>query len=167
LDWIHGRGRDAPTILWSGLSIRGSNIMAHLAHAIAITASAFVDKVDKAGVPYIFHCITVMNAMPKDDYELRSIAVMHDLIEDTEWTLTDLNMEGFSARVLTALQLLTHEPDVEYDFYIKFLAHNDDARRVKLADLRHNSDITRLKGLTKKDFERMEKYHRAYTFLKY
>jgi hypothetical protein len=68
-------------------------------------------------------------------------------------------------RVISALILLTHDKNVEYQEYIRNLSNNEDARLVKLADLKDNSDITRLKGLTKKDHARMEKYHIAYTYL--
>jgi (p)ppGpp synthase/HD superfamily hydrolase len=136
-----------------------------LSKAIRIAAEAFEDKVDKGGQPYILHCLYVMNQMPEDDEELRCIAVMHDLVEDTSWTTGLLFYEGFSERVIRGVYTLTHESWETYDDYIKRISANKDAVKVKLADLRHNSDITRIKGLTKKDFDRMEKYHRAYTYL--
>jgi len=137
-----------------------------LSKAINITAQAFVDKLDKGGHPYILHCIAVMNAMPRHDQELKCIAMMHDLVEDCEeWSLTRLVLEKFTPRVINALKLLTHDRDVPYDDYISALAHSEDARIVKMADLRHNSDIMRMKGLRKKDFDRLEKYHRAYMYL--
>jgi (p)ppGpp synthase/HD superfamily hydrolase len=136
-----------------------------LGKAISIAAAAFENKTDKGGHPYILHCIRVMNAMPSSDHELQAIAVMHDLIEDTNWSFKDLYAEGFSMRVVTALQLLTHDKETSYDDYIKRLAHNVDARLVKLADLKDNSDITRMKGLTKADFDRLEKYQRSFAYL--
>jgi (p)ppGpp synthase/HD superfamily hydrolase len=136
-----------------------------LAHTIAWVSTEFKDKIDKAGQPYALHCMHVMLQMPANDPELRMIAVMHDLIEDTDVTFDDLYERGYSERVIRALMLLTHDPDVEYDRYIQGIATNKDARRVKLADLRHNSDIMRMKGLRKKDFDRLEKYHRSYAYL--
>ena len=142
--------------------MKTTNLM--LAFAIGITASEFKNRLDKGGKPYITHCLRVMDAMPDDD-ELKCIAVMHDLVEDSETSLSQLSLMGFSQRVVDALRLLTHDPKVPYDDYIKLISTNPDAVRVKLADLRDNSDITRLKGLTKKDFDRLEKYHRSYVYL--
>lgn len=137
-----------------------------LGKAIALTSEAFKDTKDKGGQPYILHCLRVMDNLHTDDEELKIIAVMHDIIEDcSEFTMATLYIEGFSNRVLSALQLLTHAKGVPYDDYIKAISFNADATKVKLADLRDNSDITRLKGLSKKDFDRMEKYHRSFIYL--
>jgi len=136
-----------------------------LGKAIKIAAEAFENKTDLGGVPYIMHCIFVMREMPKDDIELNIIAVLHDLIEDTDWEISDLAAYGYSDRVLDALILLTHD-DESYDDYIKNIATNPDATKVKMADLRHNSDIHRMKGLREKDFARLEKYHRSYDYLR-
>ena len=139
--------------------------MSDLATAIAITGNAFKDVTDKAGAPYMLHCLHVMNSVDKNDYELMSIAVMHDLIEDTEYTVENLMEMGFSTRVVNALTSLTHIRGEPYMDYITRVSENEDAIQVKLADLRHNSDIHRMKGLREKDFVRLEKYHRAYAFL--
>lgn len=143
-----------------------------LGKAIKIASVAFEDVKDKGGNPYILHCLRVMFNLNSTDEELNSIAILHDYIEDCggddhEAVYRELYVEGFSQRVITTLRLLTHIKGVSYDDYIKQLAHNEDARRVKLADLKDNSDITRLKGLRKKDFDRMEKYHKAYIYLNY
>lgn len=134
--------------------------------AIAIASKAFEGVYDRGGKPYILHCLHVMTKVDNNDSELMTIAVLHDLLEDTDWTVDKLVAEGFSLRVVMALSLLTHEPDVSYDDYIRRIATNEDARRVKIEDLKHNSDITRMKGLREKDFKRLEKYHRAYEYLK-
>lgn len=136
-----------------------------LDRAIALAAESFKGKFDKAGKPYILHCLAVMNQMSQDDEELMAIAVLHDVVEDTKITFNDLAQQGFSRRVIAALQLLTHNHDTSYDDYVRALAANPDAKKVKIADLRHNSDITRMKGLETKDFERLEKYHRSYIYL--
>lgn len=107
-----------------------------------------------------------MNRMPQNDHELMSIAVMHDLVEDTHWTITDLVKIGFSNRVVMGVADITHDKDEPYDDYIKRVALNEDSRLAKIEDLGHNSDIRRIKGLRKKDFDRLEKYHRAYEYLK-
>lgn len=136
-----------------------------LAKAISIAAQAFENKTDKAGKPYILHCLRVMNAVDQNDTELMQIAVLHDVIEDTDITRDDLYKIGFSIRVLHALNLLTHKDGIPYDDYIKDLSTSSDAKAVKRADLIDNSNITRLKGLRKKDFDRLEKYHRAFVYL--
>ena len=137
----------------------------NLSIAIAIAANGFKDRTDKAGEPYILHCLRVMNNLHTRDKELQSIAILHDCVEDGVCTLNDLREAGFSDRVVTNVGILTHPKGMPYMDYIKTIAPYPDARLVKLADLRDNSDITRLKGLTKKDFDRMEKYHTAYTYL--
>lgn len=140
--------------------------MSTLGKAIAIAAKGFENRNDKGGEPYILHCLRVMNNLHTRDKELQSIAVLHDCIEDGVCTLGELAKEGFSIRVITALNLLTHDKSTPYDEYISALSSNRDAVQVKLSDLRDNSDITRLKGLGKDDLERMYKYHKAYTYLK-
>ncbi len=135
----------------------------NLATAIAIAAKGFEKKNDKGGSPYILHCLRVMNNVDGNDRKI--IAVLHDIVEDGVLTLEALYDCGFTYNIIIAIELLTHEKRIPYDDYIKKVALNEDARIVKLADLKDNSDITRLKGLTKKDFDRMEKYHKAYIYL--
>lgn len=136
-----------------------------LSKAIALAATAFEKKFDNGGSPYIMHLIRVMNGVDQSDSELMQIAVLHDLIEDTDYFLDDLISMGYSIRVTSALDLLTHREWESYESYIERLSVNKDAVAVKLSDLRDNTDITRLKGLRKKDFKRMEKYHRAWVYL--
>ncbi len=133
-----------------------------LDQAIALASREFLGRFDKGGVPYIMHCLTVMNGVDQSDEELMIIAVLHDLVEDTKYTLHSLTMLGYSARIVNALDCLTHRDGEKYDDYIDRISGNLDAILVKLADLRHNSDITRMKGLRDKDFARLEKYHRNY-----
>jgi (p)ppGpp synthase/HD superfamily hydrolase len=136
-----------------------------LGKAIAIASEGFKNKTDKSGKPYILHCIRVMQNLHTQDEELMSIAILHDCVEDKVCTILELASMGFSQRVIIAVGLLTHDQAVPYQEYIKNLSWNYDAVKVKLSDLRDNSNITRLKGLTKSDFDRMEKYHIAYTYL--
>ena len=136
-----------------------------LALAISITAEAFKEKLDKGGNPYILHCLRVMNKVNSNDEDLMISAIMHDLIEDTHYTFAELTRLGFSDRVIGILHLLTHEKTTPYMEYIKAISVSEDATKIKLADLQDNSDITRLKGLRKKDMDRLEKYHLAYTYL--
>ncbi len=139
----------------------------NLSKAIAIVAEGFKDRYDKGGQPYILHCLRVMNSLHTRDEELQSIAILHDCVEDNICTFEELQKYGFSNRVIRAVDILTHRKDEDYlKVYIKKVSLNNDARLVKLADLEDNSRITRLKGLNKSDFERIEKYHIAYTYLK-
>ena len=141
--------------------------MSDLGKAISIAASAFKDIKDKGGKPYILHCLHVMNKMKyQEDEELMIVAVLHDLVEDTEWTLHALTNYGFSKRVTDLLSLLTHDKSIPYMDYIGKLALNADARKIKMQDLRHNSDLFRIKAIRDKDTERLKKYHKAYLFLK-
>ena len=136
-----------------------------LGTAIAIVAQAFEGKTDKGGKPYFLHCMRVMNSVAHLGEDYMCTAILHDLVEDTDFTISDLVNHRFNQNVIYAVTLLTHDPKTDYNKYIQMLANDDIARAVKLADLRDNSDITRLKGLTKKDFDRLEKYSRAYVYL--
>ncbi len=142
-----------------------------LGKAIAWAAQCFEHTKDKGGQPYILHCFRVMDNLHTEDEELKVIAILHDIVEDVfgenpEKGL-DLIKDHYTHRIYRALDLLTHRKEMPYDEYIKNLSSNEDARKVKLADLKDNSDITRLKGLRKKDSERIEKYHRAFVYLNY
>lgn len=137
-----------------------------LARAISLASKAFENKYDKGGEPYFLHCLYVMGKMPANDHELMTIAVLHDIVEDTDYSLNTLRAIGFSERVIDGVRILTHIDGVSYMDYIKTIALNSDARLVKMADLQHNSDIMRMKGLRKKDFDRLEKYHTAMAYLK-
>ena len=142
-----------------------------LAHAILISTTGHAGQFDKAGKPYILHPLHLMNQLLFDT-QLATIAVLHDWLEDC-W-ITEEKLErstfkavladgiaylsdcGFSERVLSALSLLTHDPEDDYlTVYIPAICGNYDAIRVKRKDLEHNSDITRLKGVTEKDLTRI------------
>ena len=116
-------------------------------------------QIDKAGKPYIQHPLRVMNAMETDNEKI--VALLHDIIEDSSLTINDLLKEGFSLEVINALSLLTKTRDIDYFEYIKNIVENPIARKVKLADLEDNMDLTRLSAITKKDKKRVEKYRKA------
>ena len=137
-----------------------------LAKAIALASEKHMGQFDKAGMPYILHVLKVMHYLKTDDLELMSIAVMHDLVEDTDVTFADLYEMGFSERVVSAVKLLTKMRGQTGKEYLEGIKSNKDAIRVKLADLRHNSDIRRLKGITEKDVARMKKYNEMYLELR-
>ena len=118
---------------------------------------AHAGQYDKSGMPYIFHPIHVAEQM--DDEASTIVALLHDVVEDTEVTFDDLRKEGFGEEVMAALELLTHEDGVPYYDYIRKIKSNEIATKVKLADLAHNSDLTRLlREPEEKDLERVEKY---------
>ena len=128
--------------------------------ALEIATEAHKGQVDKGGNPYILHPIYIAARM-KD--EVRTIvALLHDVPEDTEWTLEDLAF--FGEEVVEALALLKRDKSVPYHKYIEDLSVNPIARDVKMGDLEHNTDLTRLKVITVKDFKRAQKYKRSITF---
>ena len=134
--------------------------------AFQIASETFEGKTDKGGQPYFDHCCRVMENLDTEDVELKIIAVLHDVIEDTETTLTELKSAGFTDRIIKAVDLLTHSKEDSYDEYIKKMAVNKDAIKVKLADLKDNCDVSRLKEITDKDIERLKKYIKHYNYLK-
>lgn len=117
---------------------------------------------DKGGKPYILHPLKVMHYLKTEDEELLQMAVGHDLIEDTKVTYAELRDLGFTHRVIEGIRALTKQPGETYDEYKHRVFANEDAMRVKLCDLRHNTDVRRLKGVTDKDIARMAKYHVFY-----
>jgi (p)ppGpp synthase/HD superfamily hydrolase len=139
--------------------------MQKLAVAIAITAEAFKTKLDKGGQPYILHCLRVMNNTNGDECT-KCVAVMHDLIEDTDYTFDKLLQLGFSGKIVALIKLLTHDRSVTYTDYIASISTSINATRIKLVDLEDNMNITRLQRLTEKDLKRIAKYHEAYCYLK-
>jgi len=137
-----------------------------LAKAIALAATAHQDQCDRAGRPYILHPIKVMHYLRSEDDELKAIAVLHDVVEDTEVTLEHLAAWGMSERIIAGVRAMTKLPEQTYDDYLAQILLNPDAILVKMADLRHNSDIRRLKGISQKDIQRIEKYNKMYEVLK-
>jgi (p)ppGpp synthase/HD superfamily hydrolase len=140
-----------------------------LTTAIKIAAEAFENDRDKGGTPYIMHLLYVMHKVKPHGEEAMICAVLHDLIEDKEcegYTFEYLRDCGFSEEVILILQLLTHRKNIPYMDYIKSIAGHPIAKVIKIADLEHNTKVSRLKGLRKKDFDRLEKYSIAYQYLK-
>jgi len=131
--------------------------------ALRLCFEAHKDQTDKSGLPYVFHPFHLAEQMP--DEECVIVALLHDVMEDTGYGITDLAALGFSKPVLEALELMTHDSQVPYLEYVAALKHNRIARTVKLADLRHNSDLTRLNDISDKDIRRVEKYKKAILLL--
>lgn len=133
-----------------------------LADAIKIAVIHHEGQFDKGGNAYILHCLKVMHYTKSSDEEVQAIAVLHDVVEDTDVTYQDLEMSGMTQRVIDGVRALTKQRGQSDEEYMETICGNRDAMIVKLADLRHNSDIRRLKGITEKDIRRIEKYHKMY-----
>ena len=131
--------------------------------AYKIAKKAHLGQVDKAGEDYIKHPEKVASFVKTD--EEKAVAYLHDVIEDTELTLEDLHEYEFSKEVIEAVDIITKKKGEDYQSYLNSVKKNKLARAVKLADLRHNSDLTRLTKVTEKDIERKEKYQKAIDFL--
>lgn len=130
--------------------------------AMKIAYEAHKDQVDKAGVPYIYHPIHVAENM---DDEISTIcALLHDVVEDTNVSFDDLS-KYFSNDIISVLKLLTKDKNIDYMEYIKNIKTNSIATKVKIADLKHNSDESRLDIITEKDIIRNEKYQKALSYL--
>lgn len=133
---------------------------------LVLATTRHAGQYDKGGNPYILHPLKVMYYLKTDDEELQCIALAHDLVEDTETTYTELYEMGFTPRIISGIRALTKQVGETYDEYKVRVKENPDAVRVKMADLRHNTDIRRLKGVTAKDLARVEKYHKFFLELK-
>lgn len=134
-----------------------------LAAMLVFATNKHADQFDKGGKPYILHPLKVMHYVKTEDEELMCIALGHDVIEDTDATYEDLYQIGMTKRVVDAIKCLTKVPGETYQEYKNRVFSNRDAMRVKKADLRHNTDIRRLKGTTEKDLARTAKYWQFYS----
>jgi (p)ppGpp synthase/HD superfamily hydrolase len=134
--------------------------VADLEEAIRIALEAHRGQKDRAGAPYVLHPLRVMLRL-RTDAE-RMAAVLHDVVEDTAWTLDDLRARGFPDEVLEAVDRLTHRPGEAYDAAVERAAAHPVARRVKLADVEDNLDLRRIGSVGAGDLERLERYLRAW-----
>lgn len=133
-----------------------------LAQMLHIATTAHHGQFDRGGNPYILHPLKVMHYLKSTDEELMCMALAHDVIEDTSVTYAELRAAGMPERVIEGIRALTKQPGQTYEEYKQGVFASEDAMRVKMADLRHNTDIRRLKGVTEKDIARMAKYHQFY-----
>jgi (p)ppGpp synthase/HD superfamily hydrolase len=138
--------------------------MSTLERAICIAATAHQGQVDKAGSPYILHVLRVMLALSSE--EDRIVAVLHDLLEDTPWTVGALRAEGFSDRIVEAVDGVTRRDGESYDEFIYRASTNSISRRVKLADLADNANLSRFDAPSQEDRARALKYERAIEILR-
>jgi len=138
--------------------------MATIERAIKIAVDAHKGQKDKNGAPYILHLIRVME---KGENESERICgVLHDIVEDTNWTFEQLEQEGFDVEIVDALKCITKESEEEdYDHFINRVKENKTAIKVKLNDLQDNMNITRLHQINERDMNRLNKYIKAYNEL--
>ncbi|MBO2568052.1 hypothetical protein [Shewanella algae] len=133
--------------------------MSDLDQAISIATKAHAGQLDKAGQPYILHPLRLMLKFQAEDEMI--VAVLHDVVEDSSFTLESLKKYEFSEVVINAVASLTKSKGESYEDFVLRVSNNDLARKVKLEDIRDNLDLTRLGKITDKDLARVEKYHRA------
>lgn len=132
--------------------------------ALKLSFEAHKDQVDKSGMPYVYHPFHLAEQM--NDENTTIVALLHDVAEDTNITVDDIRKMGFNEEVCVALKLMTHDENVPYMNYVKKLKDNPIAKAVKLADLKHNSDLTRLDIVDEKVLKRVDKYKMAIGILK-
>lgn len=131
--------------------------------ALKLCFEAHKEQKDKSGMPYVFHPFHLAEQMT--DEATTVVALLHDVVEDTDTTFEDLEKQGFGEEIISALKLLTHNDDTPYMDYVAKIKNNKIATAVKLADLKHNSDLSRLDTVDEKALKRKEKYEKAIKFL--
>jgi len=131
--------------------------------ACLISFEAHKNDLDKGGYPYVYHPFFLASQF--DDEDSVCVSLLHDVIEDhgDVYSFESLSKEGFNERIINALKLLTHRKGIEYMDYVKEIGKNSIARKVKMADLKHNSDVSRTNGIAPK---KIETYKKAYEYLK-
>lgn len=133
--------------------------MSDIEKAIALALEAHRGQSDKAGKPYILHPLRL--ALKFENEEEMVVAVLHDVVEDSDLTLQDLSDLGFSNTVTDAIGCISKAPGESYDGFISRVLSNEIARRVKIEDIKDNLDLTRLQNVSEEDLKRVKKYHRA------
>ena len=132
--------------------------------ALEIATRAHRGQHDKAGKPYINHPKAVARMLGTE--ETQTVALLHDVVEDTSVTLDELKEAGFSDDIITAVDSLTHRAGEAREEYIMRVSKNPLATMVKLADLKHNQDLSRIKSPSEQDFKRVARYRGEEVFLK-
>ena len=131
--------------------------------AMKLCFEAHKNQTDKSGLPYVFHPFHLAEQMTDETTTI--VALLHDVAEDSDYSLQDIEAMGFPQEVITAISLLTHDKSVPYMDYVALIKLNPVAKAVKLADLKHNSDLSRLDVVDEKALARREKYLTAIAFL--
>ena len=134
-----------------------------LERAIEIAARTHAGQTDKGGAPYILHPLRVMLRVAPGAQQI--VAVLHDVVEDSDVTFEDLEREGFAAEVISGLRAVTKVEGESYEDFVARAARDPVGKAVKLADLMENSDLSRIAEPSQKDLERVEKYGRAIAYL--
>ena len=134
-------------------------------HAFMLAKHVHNGQTDKAGADYILHPFRVSQLVKGGPTEI-TIALLHDVVEDTDTTLEDLRYEGFPENVVNGVDAVTRRPEESRDIYLIRVKNNPSARLVKLADLKHNSDLSRIPDPKTKDRERVQNYQKEIAFLK-
>ena len=140
----------------------GARKGAFLEMALKVMVEAHIGQLDRGGAPYCLHPITVMNYLNTTDEQLQCVALLHDVAEDSGFSLPVLKRLGFTRRILDAVDALTKKPGQDYAEYRRAVLSNKDAMQVKLCDLRHNMDLSRLQSASRRDIERKERYLEFY-----
>ena len=131
--------------------------------AMRIAYEAHKEQYDKGGVPYIFHPYHIAEQL-EEEYDI-CVALLHDVVEDTEVTLLDLENAGFPKEIVEAVGLMTRDKEVQYLDYVRKIKTNPIAKKVKLLDLAHNSDPTRLVNGKEKSASLLDRYAKAKAIL--
>lgn len=134
-----------------------------LSKAIILATEKHYNQLDKGGNPYILHPLKVMSNVSSLDAKI--VAILHDIIEDTDITKNDLIDLGFPNHIVLAIELLSKNNKQDYISYINSIKSNSLATEVKLADLKDNMDLSRLSSISSKDINRVKLYKRAYNIL--
>ena len=130
-----------------------------LDEAIKLAVETHFGQTDKGGEVYILHPLRVMMSVNTEEEKI--VAVLHDVVEDSACTLSELESKGFSREVVDAVDALTRRSDEDYQCFIERVSLNPLARKVKIQDIRDNLDVTRLSSISSKDTARIQKYHQA------
>ncbi len=133
------------------------------AKALLIAAEVHAEQRDKADKPYIGHILRLMERVNSEQEKI--VALLHDVVEDSEYTLVELRQQGFSDEIVNAVDCMTRRSGESYSQFIERCATNSISRIVKSADLEDNMDIRRLESLTEEDVERLRKYLESYRYL--
>lgn len=140
----------------------GARKGAFLEMALKVMVEAHIGQLDRGGAPYCLHPITVMNYLNTTDEQLQCVALLHDVVEDSGFSLAVLGRLGFTPRIIDAVDALTKKPGQDYTDYRRAVMSNRDAMQVKMCDLRHNMDLSRLQSASRRDIERKERYLEFY-----
>ncbi len=137
--------------------------MPTLDDALVLAAQVHRGQTDRYGKPYILHPLRVMMRMQTDDEKM--VAVLHDVVEDSEMTVEDLREAGYPSHIVEAVDGISRREGESYEAYVLRAKQNPLACRVKIADLEDNMDVRRIKGFEARDFERLKRYRRAWSEL--